>query len=51
VEGASIPRDPAILKLVEDAVRKRRYSPARCGTKVVASELSLEIEISSSGSY
>jgi hypothetical protein len=49
VEAASIPRDPAILKLVEDAVRKRRYSPAKCGTTAVASESYIEIEISSSG--
>jgi hypothetical protein len=48
VEVASIPRDPAILKLVEDAVRKRHYSPARCGTKAVASESYIELEISSS---
>jgi hypothetical protein len=47
VEGASIPHDPAMLKLVKDSVRKRRYSPARCGTKAVASEIYLEIEISS----
>jgi hypothetical protein len=49
MEGASIPRDPAVLKFVEDAVRKRRYSPAKCGTKAVASEIYIEIEISSSG--
>jgi hypothetical protein len=48
VEAVSIPRDPAILKLVEDALRKRRYSPARCGTKAVASESYIELEISSS---
>jgi hypothetical protein len=51
VVGASIPHDPAILKLVEDSVRKRRYLPARCGTKAVASESYIEIEISSSGYY
>jgi len=51
VAAASIPRDPAILKLVEDAVRKRRYSPARCGPKAVASESYIELEISSSGLY
>jgi hypothetical protein len=48
VRGASIPRDPAILKLVEDAVRKRRYSPAMCGTKAVATESYIELEVSSS---
>ena len=47
--GASIPSDPVILKLVEDSVKKRRYSPARCGTKAVATESYIEIEISSSG--
>jgi hypothetical protein len=48
VEVASIPRDPAILKFVEDAARKRRYSPAQCGTKSVASEIYIEIEIAKS---
>jgi hypothetical protein len=48
VETASAPRDPAILKLVEDGVRKRRYLPARCGAKAVASESYIELEISSS---
>ena len=49
VAGASIPSDPAILRLVEDSVKKRHYSPARCGTKAVATERYIEVEISSSG--
>jgi hypothetical protein len=48
VEVASVPRDPAILKSVQDAARKRRYLPARCGAKAVASESYIEIEMSSS---
>jgi hypothetical protein len=51
VEAVSIPADPPVLKLVEDGVRKRRYSPARCGTKAVASEIYIELEISSSVYY
>jgi len=49
VEVAAIQRDPAILKFAEDAARKRRYSPARCGAKAVASEIYIEFEVSSSG--
>ena len=33
VHAASVPRDPTIVKLVEEAASKRRYSPARCGSK------------------
>jgi len=45
VQGASIPRNAAILKAVEDAAAKRHYSPAMCGARAVASELYIEIEI------
>jgi hypothetical protein len=44
VQVASIPRNPVIVKFVQDAAVKRRYSPARCGTKAVASESYIEIE-------
>jgi len=47
VQGASIPHNAAILRVVEDAVAKRHYSPAMCGTRAVASESYIEIEIAS----
>lgn len=47
VQGASIPRNAAILKLIENAVAKRHYSPAKCGTRAVASEIYIEIETAS----
>jgi hypothetical protein len=45
MQGASIPRNAAILRVVEDAVAKRHYAPAMCGTRAVASESYIEIEI------
>ena len=45
VHAASVPRDPAIVKLVEEATSKRRYSPARCGSKAVAAESCIEVEM------
>jgi hypothetical protein len=44
VQVTSIPRSPELIKLVEDGARKRRYSPAMCGTKPVAAEIHIEIE-------
>jgi hypothetical protein len=41
---ASLPRNPAIVKFVEEVAAKRRYSPAMCGAKPVATEISTEIE-------
>lgn len=44
VHAVSVPRDPAIVSLVEEAASKRRYSPAMCGAKPVAVEGSIEVE-------
>lgn len=44
VHAASVPRDPAIVRLVEEAAAKRRYSPAMCGPKPVAVETYIEVE-------
>ena len=48
VQVTSIPRNPELIKLVEDTVKKRRYSPATCGTKPVAAESHGEIEMTHS---
>jgi hypothetical protein len=44
VHAASVPRDPAIVRLVEEAASKQRYSPAMCGAKPVAVESYIEVE-------
>ncbi|HZU33103.1 MAG TPA: hypothetical protein VFB79_18450 [Candidatus Angelobacter sp.] len=40
---ASVPRNPDLVKLVKDKVEQRRFTPAMCGPKPVATELNIEI--------
>jgi len=44
VKVTSIPSNPAIIKFAEGVLSKRRYSPAMCGDRPVASELVTEFE-------
>jgi len=44
VQVASVPHDPAVVKLVEEAASKRRYTPATCGGKPVATETYFEVD-------